>query len=74
MLEATYQTLSDRERDVFCGLVLGLSNQDIGDVLGISIKTVKFHATNIYEKFNVGSVKELLSLYIGEYYEETVVV
>lgn len=37
-----------------------LSNKEIGDILGIRESTVKFHLSNIYSKYQVGSRHELI--------------
>jgi LuxR family transcriptional regulator, activator of conjugal transfer of Ti plasmids len=48
-------TLTLRERDCLSWKAEGKSNQDIGDILGISAKTVDFHLTNIRRKFGVAT-------------------
>ncbi len=45
--------LSETERMVLKLLCDGLSNEEIGDIMNISLRTVKFHLTNIYGKMNV---------------------
>jgi DNA-binding NarL/FixJ family response regulator len=47
--------LTPRELEVLLALVRGGSNQAIGDVLGISVKTVGHHVQHIYEKAGVRS-------------------
>jgi DNA-binding NarL/FixJ family response regulator len=47
---ATTPALTDREDDVLALLELGLSNQEISDRLGITVRTVKNHVHNILEK------------------------
>jgi len=49
------EKLTDREIEVFQLLADGCSNKQIADNLGITIRTVKFHTANIYEKIEVGS-------------------
>ncbi len=46
-------TLSETERMVLKLLCSGLSNEEIGNIMNISLRTVKFHLTNIYGKLNV---------------------
>lgn len=46
-------TLSEREREVLALLAEALSNQQIGDRLEISSKTVKIHVSNILAKLGV---------------------
>jgi RNA polymerase sigma factor (sigma-70 family) len=55
-----FATLSQRERDVFQGVVQGRLNKQIADQLGISEKTVKFHRHNVMEKMQAGSLAELV--------------
>jgi NarL family two-component system response regulator LiaR len=47
------EALSDRELDVLILLAQGLSNQDIADQLTVSVATVRFHVTNIFNKLQV---------------------
>lgn len=50
-----YAGLSPREREVLALLCDGLSNVDIARRLRISEKTVRNHASNLFEKLGVGS-------------------
>ncbi len=52
--------LSEREQDVVRELLLGKSNKQIAQALGISARTVEFHLKNIYAKSRVGSRVELI--------------
>jgi len=45
--------LTVRERDVLQGIAAGRNNQEIADSLGIGIKTVKTHVSNIFIKLGV---------------------
>jgi DNA-binding NarL/FixJ family response regulator len=47
------ELLTDRERAVLQLLAEGLGNRDIGEQLGISRSTVKFHIAALYEKLGV---------------------
>ncbi len=47
--------LTDRERDVLKCMVDGLNNQEIAEQLVISLGTVKFHVSNIFQKLGVDS-------------------
>jgi NarL family two-component system response regulator LiaR len=47
--------LTDREREVLAGLVEGLNNSEIAAKLVISLGTVKFHISNIFQKLGVDS-------------------
>lgn len=46
-------TLSNREREVALLLGDGATHQEISDVLDITVRTVKAHATSIYQKLDV---------------------
>ena len=45
--------LTDRERDVLVWVARGKSNNDVADILSISLSCVKFHLDNIYQKLCV---------------------
>ena len=47
--------LTNREVEVLQLLADGWNNKQIADCLCITIRTVKFHTTNIYEKIDVSS-------------------
>lgn len=55
-------TLTQREIDVAEKIKEGMSYAEIGDVLGISINTVRMHIKNIYVKLQVNSKYELMNL------------
>jgi DNA-binding NarL/FixJ family response regulator len=52
--------LTPRERQVFALLVQGESNKRIAGALGISVKTVDTHRTNIMDKLDLHSVSALI--------------
>lgn len=54
--------LSRREKEVFQGLLDNLSNKEIGSRLNISERTVKFHVSNILQKFGVQRRADLIVL------------
>ncbi len=58
--------LTDRERDVLRCMLEGSSNQEIADTLVISLGTVKFHASNIFQKLGVDSRVEAVKLAIEQ--------
>jgi DNA-binding NarL/FixJ family response regulator len=51
--------LTAREEQVMSLLLRGDSNKEIGDALGIAERTVKYHVSNILQKFQVSGRKEL---------------
>ena len=53
-------SISGREKDVLVLVSEGLSNNAIGDRLGISARTVEVHLTNIYRKTGTSSRRELI--------------
>lgn len=58
--------ITPREKEIINLIVLGKSNQAIGDTLFISLGTVKNHIHNIYRKCGITSRFELISLVKGE--------
>jgi DNA-binding CsgD family transcriptional regulator len=54
--------LTSREREVLDMIVVGKLNKTIADELGISIKTVEMHRSNIMRKLGARSVAELVRL------------
>jgi DNA-binding NarL/FixJ family response regulator len=57
--DAAVETLSERELGVFRLIGEGLQRSKIAECLGISIKTVETHRSNIKYKLNVSSAAEL---------------
>ena len=53
------EPLTDREREVLTLIAQGLTNQQIGDKLFISIKTVQAHRANLMEKLDLHDAVEL---------------
>lgn len=51
--EYILQTLSQREKEVAQMLGDGATHQEISDALDITVRTVKAHATSIYQKLDV---------------------
>jgi two-component system response regulator NreC len=58
--EGVTRVLSQREREVFDLLVLGLSNEAIARQLDISAKTVETHRAHVLKKLGLHSVVELV--------------
>lgn len=57
--------LSERERDVCNLLLLGRSNKEVAEILYISHRTVEMHRENIFKKFKVRNVVELVRAVYG---------
>ncbi|MBL0966004.1 MAG: DEAD/DEAH box helicase [Blastomonas sp.] len=54
--------LSDRERDVLCGMVLGLANKIIAYRLGLSPRTVEAYRAQLMSKLGVRSLAEAVQI------------
>lgn len=48
-----WEGLTEREQDVLRGMAKGKNNQEIADWLGIGVKTVKTHVSNVFLKLGV---------------------
>ena len=55
--------LTDRERELFTLLLIGVSPKEIAHTLKISFHTVAFHRTNLYRKLGIQSRAELFAKY-----------
>lgn len=60
------EPLTDRERQVLNLVVAGRNNREIAEVLGISVKTVDRHRTNMMAKTGVHSATELVAYALRE--------
>lgn len=58
--------MTPREKQVFDGLVKGRSNQEISDIMHVSVWTVKFHVSSILGKFHVRGRHELGALVLSQ--------
>lgn len=54
--------LTARESDVLRGLLAGETNRQIGERLGISLRTVEMHRGNMMERLGVANLAEALAL------------
>ncbi|MCB0517799.1 MAG: response regulator transcription factor [Saprospiraceae bacterium] len=57
------EKLTKKEKIVLSNLVQGLSYNEIGEILDISLNGVRFHVRNIYKKLQVDSRAKLTSKY-----------
>ena len=55
-----YDSLSEREREVFQLIAEGNSNKEVAELLGVSVSTVETHRTHIMEKLDVHSTAEIV--------------
>ena len=55
-----YQTLTNREREVFCLIAQGYQNKEIAEKLFISFRTVETHRAKIMRKLQLNSPAELI--------------
>ncbi len=55
--------LSRRERAMLEALSKGLTNRELAKELGISINTVKFHLSNLFEKLSVRNRAQAIAFY-----------
>lgn len=58
--------LTERERDILRCMVEGLNNNEIAEKLVISLGTVKFHISNIFQKMGVDSRVEAVKIAIEQ--------
>src|SRR5690554_5879390 len=56
----TYDSLSDREKEVLSWVAKGYSNKEIAENLIISVKTVESHKSNLMEKLSLKTRPELV--------------
>ncbi|MEL7165320.1 MAG: response regulator transcription factor [Pseudomonadota bacterium] len=55
--------LSRKERAMLQALSKGLTNRELSKELGISVNTVKFHLSNLYEKLSVKNRAQAIAFY-----------
>jgi DNA-binding NarL/FixJ family response regulator len=55
-----YETLTDREKQVLKLVAEGLSNKEVAEVLGISVKTAMSHREKVMEKLQLHNRTELV--------------
>ena len=55
-------SLTGREKEVLQSLLAGLSNKEIAQVLGISLRTVEMHRGNMMDRLQASSLAEALTL------------
>lgn len=55
-----YESLSEREREIFQLIAEARSNKEVAEMLGISVATVETHRARILEKLDVHNTAELV--------------
>jgi DNA-binding NarL/FixJ family response regulator len=58
--EASYDTLSEREREILKLIAEGRTNREIADMLFLSVKTVQAHRANLMRKLGMPDRTELV--------------
>lgn len=58
--------LTPREREILKLVAQGKGNQEIGDCLGISLRTVKVHLANTFEKLGVNRRLEAAAFLLSD--------
>jgi FixJ family two-component response regulator len=61
-IQARYERLTTREREVFAHLVTGQLNKQVAADLNISERTIKLHRARVFEKMEVDSIAGLTRL------------
>ncbi len=59
--EAVGKILSRREQEVLGHVLAGRTSREIGDLIGLSARTVEFHRANVMAKLGAGNLSELLA-------------
>ena len=67
---AAYPTLTDRQKLVLSLLSQGRTYEDIGTIMNISSRTVRYHVSELLRKFHAATKAELLSLLTNRKKEE----
>jgi DNA-binding NarL/FixJ family response regulator len=61
-IRSSWETLTQREREILKLIAEGHKNKDIADLLCISLKTVEKHRANLMEKLDLHNVASLTAL------------
>lgn len=64
--KTSWDTVTQREREVLKLLAEGHSNKEIGDLLHISVKTVEKHRANLIDKLDLHNVAQLTAYAIKQ--------
>ncbi|QMV43087.1 response regulator [Cohnella cholangitidis] len=58
--QGTFESLSEREREILAKVAQGYTNKDIAEQLVISVKTVESHKSNLMDKLNLKTRPDLV--------------
>lgn len=64
-VQARIEGMTPRELDVFIPLVQGLSNREIAEQLGVSVKTVDLYRGRVMKRMQAASLAELVGMAIA---------
>jgi two-component system, LuxR family, response regulator FixJ len=64
-VQARFDSLTPRERDILLPLVQGHSNREIAEQLGISVKTVDLYRSRVMKRMQADSLPALVGMAIG---------
>jgi two-component system response regulator FixJ len=62
ILQKRFATLRKREKEVLAGLLRGQLNKVMAHELGLSVRTVEIHRTNLMKKMQTKSLPELIKM------------
>ena len=62
IIQKRFATLSKRENEVLAGLLRGQLNKVMANELGLSVRTVEIHRTNLMKKMQTKSLPELIKM------------
>lgn len=58
---AVGKILSRREQEILTHVLAGKTSREVGELIGLSIRTVEFHRANVMAKLGAGNLAELLT-------------
>lgn len=61
-----HPTLSKRENQIMNLLMKGFGSQEISNIFGVSLATIRKHRENILWKFEVGNIRQATVLFITQ--------
>ncbi len=64
--KTSYEGLTNREREILMHIAEDKKNKEIADLLGISVRTVQAHRTNLMDKLGAHDRTELVKYAISK--------